>query len=42
MGVLLEVGFNRYIVECKCAKKSHSKVDKDSFNRYIVECKYCP
>ena len=31
--------FNRYIVECKCEKITHSQARYLGFNRYIVECK---
>ena len=34
------IGFNRYIVECKCSLNYRRTQNTFSFNRYIVECKY--
>ena len=33
-------GFNRYIVECKCAGCGSETFELLWFNRYIVECKF--
>ena len=35
----MELGFNRYIVECKLKGNMGNQVYIQSFNRYIVECK---
>ena len=34
------IGFNRYIVECKCSLNYRRTQNTFSFNRYIVECKF--
>ena len=38
--VVTDVGFNRYIVECKFDKIFYILKIIIRFNRYIVECKY--
>ena len=34
------IGFNRYIVECKSVLSTLDVIVAIGFNRYIVECKY--
>ena len=34
-----QYGFNRYILECKAARRDHAAAGCRRFNRYIVECK---
>ena len=35
-----DLGFNRYIVECKSNKLGIGTEKYERFNRYIVECKF--
>ena len=36
--IRLDLGFNRYMVECESVKTAGKNVAEAGFNRYMVEC----